>query len=69
MKNVLMFTKLIILSYIVVMFSYKAKLIDKDVNKSKVILESTIKILREGMDSIRLTLRNIKQPVEVIVSE
>lgn len=41
-------------------------LIDKDINKSRVLLESTIKILREGMDSIRLTFRNIKPPVEVI---
>ena len=39
-------------------------LLDKDVLKSKLIIQSTIDVLREGMESIRITLRNIKPPSE-----
>ncbi len=39
-------------------------LIDKDVAKSKLIIQSTINVLRDGMENIRITLRNIKPPSE-----
>lgn len=39
-------------------------LLDKDISKSKLIIQSTIDVLREGMESIRITLRNIKPPSE-----
>jgi signal transduction histidine kinase len=38
--------------------------VDLDSDKSKDILQKVIDILREGMDSIRLTLKNIKPAVE-----
>jgi signal transduction histidine kinase len=41
-------------------------LLDRDLDKSKTLLQSTIDVLREGMESIRLTLRNIKPPSEQI---
>lgn len=42
-----------------------AKLImDQDQTKSKEILQKTINILREGMENIRVTLRNIKPATE-----
>ncbi len=42
-----------------------AKLImDKDSNQSKAIIQSTINVLREGMESIRFTLKNIKPETE-----
>ncbi|MCY6957087.1 sensor histidine kinase [Clostridium brassicae] len=41
-------------------------IMDKDTTKSKDMIQNTINVLREGMDSIRATLRNIKPPVEQI---
>ncbi|MBW9149617.1 two-component sensor histidine kinase [Clostridium sp. CM028] len=42
-----------------------AKLImDKDSNQSKAIIQTTINVLRDGMDSIRYTLKNIKPEAE-----
>ncbi|MBZ9608753.1 histidine kinase [Clostridium estertheticum] len=42
-----------------------AKLImDKDSNKSKAIIQNTINVLRDGMESIRYTLKNIKPGAE-----
>jgi signal transduction histidine kinase len=42
-----------------------AKLImDKDSNQSKAIIQNTINVLRDGMESIRLTLKNIKPQTE-----
>ena len=39
-------------------------LLDKDIHKSKLIIQSTIDVLRNGMEDIRITLRNIKPPSE-----
>lgn len=39
-------------------------LLDKDIPKSKLIIQSTIDVLRKGMDNIRITLKNIKPPSE-----
>ncbi|MBU3101580.1 two-component sensor histidine kinase [Clostridium sp. DSM 17811] len=39
-------------------------LVDKDSNKSKLIIQNTINVLREGMERIRFTLKNIKPEVE-----
>ncbi|WMJ79465.1 histidine kinase [Clostridium sp. MB40-C1] len=41
-------------------------IMDKDTIKCKDMIQNTINVLREGMDSIRATLRNIKPPVEQI---
>lgn len=42
-----------------------AKLImDKDSNQSKAIIQTTINVLRDGMESIRYTLKNIKPEAE-----
>lgn len=44
-----------------------AKLImDKDSDKSKAILQNTINVLRDGMENIRFTLKNIKPETEEI---
>ncbi|SHH84914.1 histidine kinase [Clostridium grantii] len=40
--------------------------IDKDKEKSKELLQNSIDVLRDGMESIRITLRNIKPPKEQI---
>jgi len=37
---------------------------DKDTNQGKVIIQNTINVLRDGMESIRFTLKNIKPEVE-----
>jgi signal transduction histidine kinase len=39
-------------------------LLDKDIPKSRLIIQNTIDVLREGMENIRMTLRNIKPPSE-----
>jgi signal transduction histidine kinase len=39
-------------------------LMDKDREKSEAIIENTIQVLRNGMEDIRSTLKNIKPPVE-----
>ncbi|MCB2357027.1 sensor histidine kinase [Clostridium estertheticum] len=39
-------------------------LVDKDSSKSKLIIQNIINVLREGMESIRFTLKNIKPEVE-----
>lgn len=39
-------------------------IIDKDSKKSKVIIQNTINVLRNGMESIRFTLKNIKPETE-----
>jgi signal transduction histidine kinase len=39
-------------------------LLGSDIPKSKLIIQSTIDVLREGMENIRITLRNIKPPSE-----
>jgi len=39
-------------------------IMDKDSNQSKVIIQNTINVLREGMENIRFTLKNIKPEVE-----
>lgn len=39
-------------------------LLEIDVLKSKLIIQSTIDVLRKGMENIRITLRNIKPPSE-----
>lgn len=44
-----------------------AKLImEKDKNKTREMIQNTIEVLRDGMESIRATLRNIKPPSEQI---
>lgn len=39
-------------------------IMNKDINKAEEMLQNTIDVLREGMESIRSTLRNIKPPPE-----
>jgi signal transduction histidine kinase len=39
-------------------------LMDKDKEKSEAIIENTIQVLRNGMEDIRSTLKNIKPPAE-----
>jgi len=39
-------------------------IMDKDSNHSKTIIQNTINVLRDGMESIRFTLKNIKPEVE-----
>ncbi|MBZ9688965.1 histidine kinase dimerization/phosphoacceptor domain-containing protein [Clostridium estertheticum] len=39
-------------------------LLDIDLPKSKSMVQSTINVLREGMDNIRITLKNIKPPFQ-----
>ncbi|MGH4123040.1 MAG: sensor histidine kinase [Clostridium sp.] len=39
-------------------------LLDIDIPKSKTMIQSTINVLREGLDNIRITLKNIKPPSE-----
>lgn len=39
-------------------------LLDIDIPKSKSMIQSTINVLREGLDNIRITLKNIKPPSE-----
>lgn len=39
-------------------------IMDKDNSQSKVIIQNTINVLREGMESIRATLKNIKPEAE-----
>lgn len=39
-------------------------IMEKDVGKSKFMIQNTIDVLREGMDNIRATLRNVKPPSE-----
>jgi len=39
-------------------------IMDKDSNQSKAIIQNTINVLRDGMESIRFTLKNIKPKVE-----
>ncbi|MGH4140652.1 sensor histidine kinase [Clostridium sp.] len=39
-------------------------LLDVDIPKSKSMVQGTINVLREGMDNIRITLKNIKPPAE-----
>ncbi|MGY0374557.1 sensor histidine kinase [Clostridium sp. JNZ J1-5] len=41
-------------------------ILDKDSERASDMLQSTISILREGMESIRATLRNIKPPSEQV---
>lgn len=41
-------------------------LLDKDIPKSKLMIQSTINVLRKGMDNIRITLKNIKPSSEQI---
>lgn len=41
-------------------------LMEKDKTKSKIIIENTINVLREGMESIRATLKNIKPNKELV---
>lgn len=39
-------------------------LLDIDIPKSKSMIQNTINVLREGLDNIRITLKNIKPPSE-----
>lgn len=39
---------------------------EKDINKGREMIQNTIEVLRDGMESIRATLRNIKPPSEQI---
>jgi signal transduction histidine kinase len=42
------------------------RLVDRDVDKAKELLQNAINISKEGIEKIRLTLRNMKPPVEQI---